>query len=205
MASLRRLRTRGLPFQPVVDGEVLPGHVEPVRHLAYLPDVARLEWAVNAAYHAADAPKLDVRLPGLEDHSPRRALFTRGDAVDGWETLGNPQDVYRLHDVNDLLVEGGSEGFLGGDGRGDVGGLGGDDLVAHAPPRLPVAVGVGGQRARRHGCSTCVGVGSGEGERARAECEPARLAVAPARLGKRICPGLEFLARLPGPGGSHGH
>ena len=32
---------------------------EPVRHLAYLPDVARLEWAVNAAYHAADAPKLD--------------------------------------------------------------------------------------------------------------------------------------------------
>lgn len=32
---------------------------EPVRHLAYLPDVARLEWAVNAAYHAADAAKLD--------------------------------------------------------------------------------------------------------------------------------------------------
>ncbi len=32
---------------------------EPVRHLAYLPDVARLEWAVNAAYHAADAPTLD--------------------------------------------------------------------------------------------------------------------------------------------------
>ncbi len=32
---------------------------QPVRHLAYLPDVARLEWAVNAAYHAADAPMLD--------------------------------------------------------------------------------------------------------------------------------------------------
>ena len=32
---------------------------QPVRHLAYLPDVARLEWAVNAAYHAADAPTLD--------------------------------------------------------------------------------------------------------------------------------------------------
>jgi hypothetical protein len=32
---------------------------EPVRHLAYLPDVARLEWAVNLAYHAADAPTLD--------------------------------------------------------------------------------------------------------------------------------------------------
>jgi diaminohydroxyphosphoribosylaminopyrimidine deaminase / 5-amino-6-(5-phosphoribosylamino)uracil reductase len=56
----------------------------------------------------ADEPKLDVRLPGLEDRSPRRALLTRGEAVEGWEILGNPKDVYRLHDVNDLLVEGGS-------------------------------------------------------------------------------------------------
>jgi diaminohydroxyphosphoribosylaminopyrimidine deaminase/5-amino-6-(5-phosphoribosylamino)uracil reductase len=56
----------------------------------------------------ADEPKLDVRLPGLEERSPRRALLTRGEAVDGWEILRNPKDVYRLHDVNDLLVEGGS-------------------------------------------------------------------------------------------------
>lgn len=32
---------------------------EPARHLIYLPDVARLEWAINGAYHAADAPRLD--------------------------------------------------------------------------------------------------------------------------------------------------
>ncbi len=63
---------------------------------------------VGRGTYQADAPKLDVRLPGLEDWSPRRALLTRGDAVDGWEILRNPQDVYRLHDVNDLLVEGGS-------------------------------------------------------------------------------------------------
>ena len=56
----------------------------------------------------ADAPRLDVRLPGLEDQSPRRALLTRGDAVDGWETLSSPMGVFALHDVNDLLVEGGS-------------------------------------------------------------------------------------------------
>jgi diaminohydroxyphosphoribosylaminopyrimidine deaminase/5-amino-6-(5-phosphoribosylamino)uracil reductase len=56
----------------------------------------------------ADQPKLDVRLPGLEERSPRRALLTRGEAVEGWEILRNPRDVYRLHDVNDLLVEGGS-------------------------------------------------------------------------------------------------
>jgi diaminohydroxyphosphoribosylaminopyrimidine deaminase/5-amino-6-(5-phosphoribosylamino)uracil reductase len=55
-----------------------------------------------------DQPRLDVRLPGLEERTPRRALLTRGEAVDGWEILTNPRDVYRLHDVNDLLVEGGS-------------------------------------------------------------------------------------------------
>ena len=63
---------------------------------------------VGRGTYLADAPRLDVRLPGLEERSPRRALLTRGEAVDGWETLRNPQDVYRLHDVNDLLVEGGS-------------------------------------------------------------------------------------------------
>ena len=56
----------------------------------------------------ADRPRLDVRLPGLEERSPRRALLTSGEQVDGWETLESPQDVTRLHDVNDLLVEGGS-------------------------------------------------------------------------------------------------
>ena len=63
---------------------------------------------VGRGTYLADQPGLDVRLPGLEGRSPRRALLTRGESVDGWETLGNPQDVCRLHDVNDLLVEGGS-------------------------------------------------------------------------------------------------
>jgi len=63
---------------------------------------------VGRGTYLADAPKLDVRLPGLETWSPRRALLTSGEAVAGWEILKSPQDVYRLHDVNDLLVEGGS-------------------------------------------------------------------------------------------------
>ncbi|MEO5640354.1 MAG: bifunctional diaminohydroxyphosphoribosylaminopyrimidine deaminase/5-amino-6-(5-phosphoribosylamino)uracil reductase RibD [Sphingomicrobium sp.] len=63
---------------------------------------------VGRGTYLADSPRLDVRLPGLEDRSPRRALLTRGEAVDGWEALHAPQDVFRLHDVNDLLVEGGS-------------------------------------------------------------------------------------------------
>jgi diaminohydroxyphosphoribosylaminopyrimidine deaminase/5-amino-6-(5-phosphoribosylamino)uracil reductase len=63
---------------------------------------------VGRGTYLADRPRLDVRLPGLEERSPRRGLLTRGDAVDGWEILRNPQDICRLHDVNDLLVEGGS-------------------------------------------------------------------------------------------------
>ena len=63
---------------------------------------------VGRGTYLADQPSLDVRLPGLEQWSPRRALLTRGEAIDGWEILESPQDVFRLHDVNDLLVEGGS-------------------------------------------------------------------------------------------------
>ena len=73
---------------------------------------------VGRGTYLADQPGLDVRLPGLEGRSPRRALLTRGESVDGWEILRNPQDVCRLHDVNDLLVEGGSAtatAFLGED------------------------------------------------------------------------------------------
>jgi diaminohydroxyphosphoribosylaminopyrimidine deaminase/5-amino-6-(5-phosphoribosylamino)uracil reductase len=63
---------------------------------------------VGRGTYLADRPRLDVRLPGLEERSPRRALLTRGEPVDGWETLRSPEDVYGLHDVNELLVEGGS-------------------------------------------------------------------------------------------------
>ncbi len=63
---------------------------------------------VGRGTYLADQPKLDVRLPGLEERSPRRALLTHAEVVEGWEILRNPGDIYRLHDVNDLLVEGGS-------------------------------------------------------------------------------------------------
>ena len=63
---------------------------------------------VGRGTYQSDEPRLDVRLPGFEERSPRRALLTRGEAVEGWEILRDPKDVFRLHDVNDLLVEGGS-------------------------------------------------------------------------------------------------
>src|SRR5207245_9178933 len=50
-------------------GESLPEFLAafpPCRHLQYLPDVARLEWAINRALHAEDAEPLDpTRLRGL--------------------------------------------------------------------------------------------------------------------------------------------
>ncbi|MGZ8351000.1 MAG: RibD family protein, partial [Allosphingosinicella sp.] len=56
----------------------------------------------------ADRPRLDVRLEGLEERSPRRALLTSGEAPEGWTKLARPEDVSGLGNVNDLLVEGGA-------------------------------------------------------------------------------------------------
>ncbi len=63
---------------------------------------------VGRGTYEADAPRLDVRLPGLEGRSPRKALLTRRDAPDGWVRLGAPEEIAGLADVNELLVEGGS-------------------------------------------------------------------------------------------------
>lgn len=56
----------------------------------------------------SDTPRLDVRLPGLEDRSPRRGLLTSGDAPDGWEALGSPRAIADLKGVDWILVEGGA-------------------------------------------------------------------------------------------------
>jgi diaminohydroxyphosphoribosylaminopyrimidine deaminase/5-amino-6-(5-phosphoribosylamino)uracil reductase len=63
---------------------------------------------VGRGTYEADAPKLDVRLPGLEHLSPRRALLTHEGAPEGWVRVGSPQEIFSLADVNDLLVEGGA-------------------------------------------------------------------------------------------------
>jgi diaminohydroxyphosphoribosylaminopyrimidine deaminase/5-amino-6-(5-phosphoribosylamino)uracil reductase len=103
---------------------------------------------VGRGTYERDRPRLDVRLPGLEERSPRRALLTRGEPVEGWTRLGAPEEVYRLGDVNDLLVEGGSataSAFLAadlvdrmliyrapiliGDGKSSVGYIGLTDLA----------------------------------------------------------------------------
>lgn len=63
---------------------------------------------VGAGTVRADAPKLDVRLPGLEARSPRRIMLGSSDAPEGWEAIRAPQDIAAL-DCNSLIVEGGAQ------------------------------------------------------------------------------------------------
>ena len=55
-----------------------------------------------------DAPRLDVRLPGLEDRSPERLVLTHGDAPEGWRALPSPEAIHELANCQYLFVEGGA-------------------------------------------------------------------------------------------------
>ena len=57
----------------------------------------------------ADAPKLDVRLSGLEARSPERWLLTSGAAPDGWRTLSAPASIGTMGTAQYLMVEGGAQ------------------------------------------------------------------------------------------------
>jgi len=56
----------------------------------------------------ADQPRLDVRLPGLEERSPARWVLTHGTAPSGWHAIASPQDIATMADVQYLFVEGGA-------------------------------------------------------------------------------------------------
>jgi diaminohydroxyphosphoribosylaminopyrimidine deaminase/5-amino-6-(5-phosphoribosylamino)uracil reductase len=75
-------------------------HLERSRHEAIL---------VGRRTHDADAPKLDVRLLGLETRSPRRLLLSTAVAPEGWEVVASPERIADLDGIDHLLVEGGAE------------------------------------------------------------------------------------------------
>ena len=56
----------------------------------------------------ADAPSLDVRLPGLAGRSPERWVLTDNPAPAGWSAMGSLEGVRAMRDVRYLFVEGGA-------------------------------------------------------------------------------------------------
>ena len=65
---------------------------------------------VGAGTLAIDAPRLDVRLDGLADRAPRRAVLSRDPArcPAGWERITAPRAIAALDAVDSLLIEGGA-------------------------------------------------------------------------------------------------
>ena len=57
----------------------------------------------------ADAPRLDVRLPGLAERSPQRWVLTRGEAPLGWHALAAPEAISTMPGTQYLFVEGGAQ------------------------------------------------------------------------------------------------
>ena len=62
---------------------------------------------VGRGTYEADAPRLDVRLPGLEDRAPLRAMLTHGPVPEEWHGVASPTDIAALP-ADWLLVEGGA-------------------------------------------------------------------------------------------------
>jgi diaminohydroxyphosphoribosylaminopyrimidine deaminase/5-amino-6-(5-phosphoribosylamino)uracil reductase len=57
----------------------------------------------------ADAPRLDVRLPGLETRSPERWLLSSGPSPTGWRVIASPEEIATMGQVQYLMVEGGAQ------------------------------------------------------------------------------------------------
>ncbi|QUL36742.1 bifunctional diaminohydroxyphosphoribosylaminopyrimidine deaminase/5-amino-6-(5-phosphoribosylamino)uracil reductase RibD [Erythrobacter sp. JK5] len=75
-------------------------HAQRARHDAIL---------VGGATWRADRPRLDVRLPGLEQRSPDRLLLTRGVKPEGVSIINRPDQIGELGAVHYLYVEGGAQ------------------------------------------------------------------------------------------------
>jgi len=84
-----------------ITGEVARAHVHGQRARQDAILVGRGTWD-------ADRPRLDVRLPGIEDRSPQRYVLTRGAAPDGVDALASPDAISELSEIQYLYIEGGA-------------------------------------------------------------------------------------------------
>ena len=84
-----------------ITGQTARAHVHSRRALADAILVGGGTWR-------ADAPRLDVRLPGLEDRSPERWVLT-SQAIAGVRTIANPAEIAGIAGIQYLYVEGGAQ------------------------------------------------------------------------------------------------
>lgn len=75
------------------------GHLERARHQAIL---------VGRGTYDADAPRLDVRLSGLEGRSPHRLLLSNGPAPESWSAVSSPEAAADMSSIDSILIEGGA-------------------------------------------------------------------------------------------------
>ncbi|WP_374408493.1 bifunctional diaminohydroxyphosphoribosylaminopyrimidine deaminase/5-amino-6-(5-phosphoribosylamino)uracil reductase RibD [Pelagerythrobacter sp.] len=84
-----------------ITGEIARAHVHSRRARADAILVGGGTWR-------ADAPRLDVRLAGLEARGPRRVVLSHG-AINGVTTIAAPAAIAGLEGVQYLYVEGGAQ------------------------------------------------------------------------------------------------
>jgi len=85
---------------PWITGEPARAHVHAMRAMQDAILVGGGTWR-------SDAPRLDVRLPGLEALNPHRIVLT-SDSLEGVTTIATPKQIGNLADVQYLYVEGGA-------------------------------------------------------------------------------------------------
>jgi len=91
-----------LSGEPVaITGDVARAHVHRQRAMAEAI-------VVGGGTVRRDNPRLDVRLPGLEQRSPQRFVLTSGETPEGWRKLARPEDVACLLPMQHVYVEGGA-------------------------------------------------------------------------------------------------
>ena len=135
----RRRRSERRRCRARVDGDAARahGHLERSRSNMILVGRGTLD---------ADAPRLDVRLPGLETRSPARALLSKGQAPEGWLSLSKPEQIGGLSHVQYLMIEGGAQAASAFLKAGLV-----DRLMLY---RAPIVIGAG------KGCLSDIGLGT---------------------------------------------
>ncbi|WP_299849295.1 DNA-binding domain-containing protein [uncultured Roseovarius sp.] len=71
---------------------------EPLAHIGYLPDVARLEQAVRVSYHAADATPVDPEV--LQELSPEELATARLELAPSLQVIRSPWPIHQIWAYN---------------------------------------------------------------------------------------------------------